>query len=152
LIIHNDDLGEVVMKEPDNRELFKRYSDMERQQKDVENRKVISYLKRGDIPTGDEIRNIIHWRIGPERTSLMRYHIYWKQHRLKEGLKALYSAAHQTYIDICRHAAALGALSSSNGFEAHVDHALGHAAQKDMMAYCALVVGLRQILGNIQRE
>ncbi len=140
------------MKEPDNWELFKRSSEMKRQQRDVENRKVISYLKRGDIPTCDEIRNIINWRIEPERMSLMRHHVYWKKNRLKESLKALYSAAHQAYIDICRHAAALGAFSKDADFETHVAHVVGHAAQKDMMAYCALVVGLQQTLENIQRE
>ncbi len=140
------------MKEPDNWELFKRSSEMERQRKDVENRKVISYLKRGDIPTCDEIRNTINQRIGPERTSVIRHHIYWKKNRLKEGLKAQYSEAHQAYIDISRHAAALGAFSKDTNFETHVAHVVGHAAQKDMMAYCALVVGLQQTLDNIQRE
>ena len=140
------------MKEPDNWELFKRASEMKRQQNDAENREVISYLKRGDIPTCDEIRNIINRRIGPERTSLMRHHVYWKQNRLKDGFKALYSAAHQACIDICRHAAALGAFSRETDFETHVDHVVGHAAQKDMMAYCALVVGLQETLDDIQRE
>ena len=53
-------------------------------------------------------------------------------------------------MDICRHDAALGALADSRDFQDQVNHAVGHAAQKDVVAYCALAQGVRDTSGKIR--
>ena len=53
-------------------------------------------------------------------------------------------------MDVCRHDAALGALADSVDFQSHVDRAFGHAAQKDVVAYCALALGVRDTLKEVR--
>lgn len=68
---------------------------------------------------------------------------------LREGLDSLVHSAHQASIDVSRHDAALGALAASANFQDKVDLAVGHVAQKDVVAYCALAFGVRDALKEI---
>ena len=89
--------------------------------------------------------------MGEERQDLLRHHVYWKERQLRLGLDSLIRAAHQAYVDICRHDAALSSLARAMDFEDHADHTVGYAAQKDMVAYCSLGVGVLDTLRRIER-
>ena len=110
--------------------------------------KVIPCLKSKEIPTPDDIREAINFSGGEKRKDLLRHHVYWKERQLRLGLESLIRAAHQAYVDICRHDAALASLARALDFEDHADHTVGYAAQKDMVAYCSLGVG---VLGTLRR-
>ena len=114
---------------------------------------VIQFLKRGKLPTPDDIREAINFcvGIGEEREEILRYHPYWKERQLRLGLESLIRAAHQAYVDICRHDAALGSLAKARDFEDHVDQTIGDTAQKDVFAYCSLAVGVRDTLRRIEK-
>ena len=122
----------------------------QQRQNDID-RSVIPVLESGEIPTPDDVRKAINSCIGDNRKNLLRNHVYWKERQLRLGLESLISAAHQAYVDICRHDAALGALASGKEFQEHVDHSIGYTAQKDMVAYCALADGVSEILCKIKK-
>ena len=84
------------------------------------------------------------------REEILRYHVYWEERQLRLGLKSLVRAAHQAYVDICRHDAALGSLAKATGFQEHIDHAIGYSAQKDVVAYCSLVFGVGDTLRRLK--
>lgn len=115
-------------------------------------KKVIQCLRRREFPTPDDVRNDLNFRIGvgEQRQHILRHHAYWKERQLRLGLESLIRAAHQAYVDICRHDAALGSLAGGRNFEVHVDHIVGSTAQKDMVAYCSLVVGVLDPLRRIK--
>lgn len=108
------------------------------------------HLESGALPTPDDVRNAINSLVGDRRQKIMRYHKFSKERTLRQGLDSLVHAAHQASIDVCRHDAALGALADSVDFQSHVDRALGHAAQKDVVAYCALAFGVRDTLKEVR--
>ena len=108
--------------------------------------KIIEYLNRKELPTPDDIRDAINFRVGGQRQRVLRHHVYWKERQLRLGLESLIRAAHQAYVDICRHDAALGSLARGKDFQVHVDHTVGYTAQKDMMAYCSLAIGVHDTL------
>ena len=111
--------------------------------------KCIAHLKRKEIPTSDEVRRSINFLVG-ERQEVLHYHVYRKEWALRRGLESFIRACHQASIDICRHDAALGALAESRDFQDQIDQAVGFAAQKDVVAYCALALGVRDILKEIR--
>lgn len=111
--------------------------------------KCISCLNKHQIPTPDSIRGIINSLVGEARQQVLRHHMFWKEWTLREGLSSLLHASHQASIDICRHDAALGELACSESFQKEVDRTVGYAAQKDVVAYCALAFGIRDILKEI---
>ena len=113
--------------------------------------RIISVLSSHQIPTPDDIREDIRGLVG-RRNELMRHHVFWKEHRLRLGMQSLVRAAHQAHVDICRHDAALGSLARVNDFEEHVDYTVGYAAQKDVMAYCSLAIGLNDTLRRIETK
>ena len=124
----------------------------ETQREEKIDQQIIKYLNCKKLPTLNEVRETINSRVGEKRRCLLRHHVYWKERHLRLGLESLIRAAHQAYVDICRHDAALGSLSSKRDFEDHVDHTVGYAAQKDMVAYCSLVIGVSYTLGALKKE
>lgn len=104
------------------------------------------HLKSGALPTPDDVRDAINSLVGDRRQKLLRHHRYWREHTLRKGLDSLVHSAHQASIDVSRHDAALGALAESSDFQDKVDFGVGHVAQKDVVAYCALVFGVRDAL------
>ena len=135
-------------READSRSLFKELvrSQEKRDEKIV--KEVKSFLRSEKIPTPEDVRKTINSCVGDRRQDLMCHHIYWKERQLRLGLESLLRAAHRAHVDICRHDAALGSLARARDFEDHVDHTIGYAAQKDMVAYCSLAVG---VFGNLRR-
>ena len=113
--------------------------------------KVILCLERKKFPTPDDIRQDINSSGNEQREYILRHHAYWKERQLKLGLESLIYAAHQAYVDICRHDAALGSLAMARNFEDHVDQTVGYTAQKDMLAYCSSAVGVRDTLRRIEK-
>lgn len=111
----------------------------------------IDYLNRNELPTHANVREAINSIVGDKRQQILRHHKYWSELALRKGLESLIGASLQASIDICRHDAALGALAESNEFQNHMDHSVGHPAQKDVFAYCALAFGVRDTLKEIRR-
>lgn len=122
---------------------------IKQQQEEKIAEQIIDYLNRKELPTRDDIRNAINFRVGGQRQRILRHHVYWKERQLRLGLESLIRAAHQAYVDICRHDAALGSLARGKDFQDHVDHTVGYTAQKDMMAYCSLAIGVHDTLRRI---
>ena len=113
--------------------------------------KCVSALKGGQLPTPKPIRNAINSLVGEKRRQALRHHPFWTEWKLRRGMASLVQACHQASIDICRHDAALGELPRSENFHEIVDHAVVHAAQKDVVAYCALAIGVRDTFEEIRR-
>ena len=113
--------------------------------------KCVSALKGGQLPTPEPIRNAINSLVGEKRRQALRHHPFWTEWKLRQGMASLVHACHQASIDICRHDAALGELPRSENFHEIVDHAVVHAAQKDVVAYCALAIGVRDTLEEIRK-
>ena len=111
----------------------------------------ISCLKRHPLPTPDDIRETITSFVGETRQHILRHHLFWKEWILRRGMASLIHASHQASIDISRHDAVLRTLARSKDFEERVDHTVGQVAQKDAVAYCALVFGFRDTLRKIQK-
>lgn len=107
-------------------------------------------ISLGVLPTPDDVRDAINSLVGDARRKVLRHHTFWKERSLRKGLESLVYAGHRAYMDICRHDTALGALADSRDFQDQIDHAVGHAAQKDVVAYCALAQGVRDTLANIR--
>ena len=129
---------------------FQEMADNQQKREDKIEQYVIPYLKSAVLPTPDDVRDAINSLVGEKRQQILSHHTYWKEWVLRQGLESLICASHQASIDICRHDAALGALADSKDFQNHVDHAVGYAAQKDVIAYCALALGVRDTLKEIQ--
>ncbi len=108
------------------------------------------HLEAGTLPTPDSIREAINSLAGDRRQKFLRYHSFSREHTLREGLRSVVYAAHQACIDVCRHDAALGALAASADFQDKVDFAIGYAVQKDVVAYCALAIGVKDSLKEIR--
>ena len=134
--------------EADSRSLFKDLVRSQENRDEEISKEVKSFLRNKEIPTPDAFREAINSCVGDRRQDLLRHHAYWKEWQLRLGLESLIRAAHQAYVDICRHDAALSSLVRARDFEDHVDHTIGYAAQKDMVAYCSLGVG---VLGTLRR-
>jgi len=132
-------------------ELRRLFDRQQQREQEIAEKTIIPCLERKEFPTPDDVREAINFR-GGERQELLRHHAYWKEWRLRSGLESLMSTVHQAYVDICRTDAALGALAKRKDFEKHIDRAVGYAAQKDMMAYCSLVVGIRDTLRRISKR
>ena len=125
---------------------------MEQSQRAYEQRvdqHVRPHLESGVLPTPDDVRDVINSLVGERRQKVLRYHNYWRECTLRKGLDSLVSSAHQASIDVSRHDAALGALADSADFQSKVDFAVGHVAQKDVFAYCALAFGVRDALKEL---
>jgi len=139
-------------RETDSLSRFREILCIQRQREKKIGEKVIQCLRRREFPTPDDVRNDINFHIGvgEQRQHILRHHAYWKERQLRLGLESLIRAAHQAYVDICCHDAALGSLARGRDFEDHVDHTVGYAAQKDMVAYCSLVVGVLDTLRRIK--
>ena len=103
--------------------------------------RAIASLKAEIIPTPEDIRRDINGLVS-RREEVLRNHVYWKEWQLRQGLDSLIRAAHQAYVDVCRHDAALGSLARAADFDKHIDHAIGDPAQKDVVAYCSLASGV----------
>lgn len=131
--------------------LFNKLIETQEQQKREICERVIPHLKKGIVPTPDSVREDIN-RAGNRRSEILRNHAYWKEQQLKLGLESLVRAAHQAYVDICRHNAALGSLTKARDFKSHVDYTVGYAMQKDVMAYCSLSSGVVGTLRRIERS
>ena len=110
---------------------------------------VVPHLKSGALPTPADVRDEINSLVGERRQKLLRHHRYWREHTLRKGLDSLVHSAHQASIDVSRHDAALGALAESSDFQDKVDFGVGHVAQKDVVAYCALAFGVRDALKKL---
>ena len=124
---------------------------MQEQKDQMRDDAVIAFLKSRTLPTPDHIQADINRSVG-RRPQLLRYHVYWEEHRLRSGLESLLRSAHQAYVDICRHDAALGSLANATDFERHIDQTVGYAAQKDVMAYCSLAFGALDTLRRIKKR
>ena len=119
-----------------------------RQQKEKE-AQCIAFLESNGPPTPDSIRNRMNSLVGEARQRVLSRHEFWTEWRLRRGLRSLFHAAHKASIDISRHDASLGELASSEHFEHEVERSLEFASQKDAVAYCALVFGVRDTLKEI---
>lgn len=110
----------------------------DKQRREKQDSAVAELLRRGEIPTPVDARRIINMRVGEARQFLLSNHIYWKERKLRQGLKALIDTSRRAYIDIIGHNAALGALARGRwNFHEHVDHAITEPVQKDVMAFCS---------------
>ena len=130
---------------------FRKMVEMQNRQQQRRVEQCVSFLNRRQLPTPDSIRNTINSLVGETRQHVLRHHVFWKEWTLRQGLMSLVHASHQASIDICRHDAALGELARSENFQEEVDHTIGHAAQKDAVAYCTLVFGIRDTLEEIRK-
>ena len=133
------------------RAFFESFREQHRREEGEDN-DVRKYLQQGKYPTDPEIKKIINSRVGNQRKNLLRCHVYWKENKLKSGFESFYHAAHRACIDICRHDAALGMLMKDQNFETHIEQNVGYAAQKDVAAYCFLVIGVRDTLRRIEKH
>ena len=139
-------------KEPNHSlSLLKEVIEIQDRQRQPKIDRCISYLKRHQLPTPEDIRETINSFVGETRQDILRHHPFWKEWILRRGMASLIHASHQASIDICRHDAVLGELARSKDFEERVDHTVGQAAQKDTVAYCALVFGVRDTLEEIRK-
>ena len=132
---------------------FERAAELIRQQneRDAHSDKVtMEYLDAHELPTHEEVRKWIKYRAGETREAIMQHHVFWKEKSIREGLDWTFQAAHQAYVDICRHDAALGSIAKGREFQDHIDHTVGYAAQKDVVAYCSLASGYLDTLRRIQ--
>ena len=130
---------------------FLAFLKMQEQKDQMRDDAVIAFLKSRTLPTPDHVQADINRSVG-RRPQLLRYHVYWEEHRLRSGLESLLRSAHQAYVDICRHDAALGSLANATDFEHYIDQTVGYAAQKDVMAYCSLAFGALDTLRRIKRR
>lgn len=133
------------------RAFFESFRERHRKE-EVEDNDIRKYLQQGKYPTDPEIKKIINSRVGNQRENLLRYHVYWKENKLKSGFESFYYAAHRACVDICRHDAALSILVKDQNFENHIEQNVGYAAQKDVAAYCFLVIGIRDTLRRIAKH
>lgn len=108
------------------------------------------HLESGLLPTPDDIRDAINSLVGDKRQKLLRCHRYWRECTLRKGLDSLVNSAHQASIDVTRHDAALGVLANSLDFQHKVDFSIGQVAQKDIVAYCALALGVKDALKELR--
>ena len=109
----------------------------------------VPHLRSGVLPTPDDVRDAINSLVGGRRQEILRHHRYWREHTLRKGLDSLIHSAHQAFIDVSRHDAALGALAGSSDFQDKVDFSVGYVAQKDVVAYCALAFGVKEALKEL---
>lgn len=109
-------------------------------------------LRSGEFPTPDDIVAIIKLRVGRNRQALMRSHAFWKEHQLRTGFDALVAAALSAHVDLCRCDAALTAFASRReNFQTHVQHTVENPAQKEVMAFCAALMGTVDTLRRIKK-
>lgn len=127
----------------DIRAIFKEAKAREAVERAREDGIVAIGFKSDGIPTSTRVKDIINSRVGESRDTLISQHPYWKEMKLRAGLSALISAAHNAYVDICRHEAALASLSSNwKEFDEHVQYTVSNPFQKDVMAFCAATIGI----------
>ncbi len=138
-----------ISKPSEAMDFLRRVADTQAKQQEQVAEKCIAYLKRKELPTSEEVRQSINSLVG-KRQEVLRYHVYRKEWVLRQGLESFIRASHQASIDISRHDAALGALAESRDFQDQIDQAVGYSAQKDVVAYCALALGVRDILKEIR--
>ena len=131
--------------------VFRKIVEEENRQRQPAIDECIAYLTRNELPTSGSIRETINSLVGETRQHVLSHHIYWKEWTLRRGVTSLVHACHQASMDICRHDAALGELARSETFQDKVDYVVGHAAQKDVVAYCALVFGVKDTLKDIEK-
>ena len=142
---------------PDNNDtpewiaFFRAMEHTQRTREDRVYQQVKPHLESGALPTPDDIRAAINSLVGDRRQELLCYHKFWRERTLRRGLDSLLRSAHQASIDVFRHDAALGALADSADFQDNVDLAVGHVAQKDVVAYCAVAIGVRGALKEVRR-
>jgi len=109
------------------------------QDKQIEN--AIAVLKTGALPTPAETVRVINTAV-TKRPKILTYHCFWKEMKIREGFKSIIDVAHTSYVDICRHNAALVGLSENYSvFEDQVAHMISNPLQKDVMAFCAAAFG-----------
>ncbi len=109
------------------------------QTKQIEN--AIAVLKTGALPTPTETVTVINSAV-TKRPKILSYHCFWKEMKIREGFKSIMDVAHTSYVDICRHNAALVGLSENYSvFEDQVSHMISNPLQKDVMAFCAAAFG-----------
>ena len=142
---------DVDVRETDPMVFLKEVVDSQRRRKERISEAVIPWLKSKKIPTSKDVRCQINSTMGEHRQYLLRHHAYWGEWQLRLGFESLTEAAHQAYVDICRHDAALGSLAKRRDFQDNVDHTVGYAAQKDVVAYCSLVIGVRDTLCELAK-
>lgn len=139
-------------RDPDPMSLIKIIMDAQQQNEKQINDTVIPFLKRKKVPTSDHVREAINSAGSENRRFLLRHHAYWKEWRLRIGFESLINSAHQAYMDICRHDAALASFAMRRDFQDYVDRTVGYAAQKDVVAYCSLAVAVRDTLLRIRKR
>ena len=139
----NDDTPELAS-------FFRAMEHSQRTREDRIDNYVRPHLESGALPTPDDVRDAINSLVAERRQKLLRYHKFWREHTLRRGLDSLVHSARQASIDVSRHDAALGALADSAKYQDEVDLAVGHVAQKDVVAYCALALGVREALKEIR--
>lgn len=101
----------------------------------------IAVLKTGALPTPTETVAVINAAV-TKRPTILSHHCFWKEMKTREGLKSIIEVAHTSYVDICRHNAALVGLSENYSvFEDQVSHMISNPLQKDVMAFCAAAFG-----------
>jgi hypothetical protein len=112
----------------------------------------IDLLKKGQLPTPEETRQIINTRVGRERERILSNHIFWKEKKLREGLQAIIASAHAAHMDICRHNAALTSYARQfDSFQDHIERTVVHPFQKEVMAFCASAFAVIDTVRRIRK-
>lgn len=106
-------------------------------------------LSKGQIPTPEPVVRSIVWRV--DRHKLMRHHAFAQEHRIRNGLDALISAALAAHLDLSRAEAALTAFAQTHDtFDDHIAQTVENPAQKEVMAFCNAYVGTVDTLRRLE--
>ena len=105
------------------------------------------------LPTSEAVKNLLPMFFGFDREEILSHHKFWKEHKLRNGLNALFATARAAYIDICKHQAAIPAIARHQSeFENNIDYAVTNPFQKDVMAFCAASAGVNDVMRRLYRQ
>ncbi len=133
--------------------LFAEMAEQEERREREKREAVLSQFEKAMFPTPEPIARAIVWSAPSKRAEFLRHHPYWKERKLRLGLDALISAALSAHLDLTRCEAALVAYGASrDSFEDHLDHTVGHPAQKEVMAFCTAYTGVIDTLRRLTKS
>ena len=113
-------------------------------------RLAVPFLRKKLLPTPPEVRDAINSLDMRQRELVLRHHVYWEEWASRMGLDSLFHAAEQACSDLGQHDLTLGdSLEPKTLGDSFTS--VKAAAQKDVIAYCAVVFGIRDCLKKLQR-
>ena len=87
-------------------------------------------LRKGILPTPEKARTLIARKIGDEFQEGIRFHVYWKEYKLKIGLSSLIDSFGECCKDFLKTEASLtGYANSSVEFQTHIHQSVNVPAQ-----------------------